>query len=174
MRPDQTVRLTVARTGAALLGRSGFLRPLGGSKSRVFALVRPGVLERVQRRAHVRYHIDVPIIFRRLDPVTRQPWGRASSETTVNVGPGGLLFDTEALLGVGDELDLALPLSGGDRISTLGIVTRVRGPSEVAVRFTRVTSVDQERIVRFVLLTEHRRREAALPPGGSIGLVRPA
>ena len=27
--------------------------------------------------------------------------------------------------------------------------------------FTRITSLDQDRIVRLILLTEHRRREAA-------------
>ena len=34
-------------------------------------------------------------------------------------------------------------------------------PTEVAVMFTRITSLDQDRIVRILLLAEHRRREAA-------------
>lgn len=174
MRPNQTVKLTVARTNAALLGQSGFLRPLGGSKSRVFAVVRPGVLERVQRRAHVRYQMDLPIYFRHLDPKTREPRGKAVSGLTVNVSPGGLLFESDAHVELGDELDVTLPLTGSDRISTVGLVTRVRGAddgdsspnveperTEVAVRFTRITAVDQDRIVRFILLSEHRRREAA-------------
>jgi c-di-GMP-binding flagellar brake protein YcgR len=172
MHESQTVHLTIARNGAALLGQSGFLRPLGGSKSRVFAVVRPGNLERVQRRAHVRYQIDLPIHFRHLDPVSREPRGKAADGMTINVGPGGLLFETELPVGQGEELDLTLPLSGGDRISMVGLVTRVRGAedaagtgagqTEAAVRFTRVTAVDQDRIVRFILMTEHRRREAAL------------
>ena len=175
LRQDQTVLLTVARSDAALLGQSGFLRPLGGSKSRVFAVVRPGVLERVQRRAHLRYQIDLPIYFRHLDPATREPRGKAVSCITVNISSGGLLLESDASLDVGDELDLTLPLSGEDRVSMFGVVTRVHGAPEassdqggqpgrtkVAVKFTRITAVDQDRIVRYILITEHRRREAAL------------
>jgi hypothetical protein len=49
-------------------------------------------------------------------------------------------------------------------------------PAEAAVKFTRITTLDQDRIVRLILLTEHRRREAAMvepqgfsqPPEGLI------
>jgi c-di-GMP-binding flagellar brake protein YcgR len=152
---------------------------LGGSKSRVFAVVRPGVLERVQRRAHLRYGIDLPIHFRHLDPATREPRGKAVSCMTINISSGGLLLESDASLKVGDELDLTLPLSGEDRVSMFGVVTRVQGaqdgstgPSgqpgrpEVAVKFTRITAVDQDRIVRFILITEHRRREASMRQAG--------
>src|ERR1700690_1040067 len=68
--PSQPVRITVARDGAALLGESSLIRPLGGSKSRIFAVARPESLEKVQRRGHVRYPIDLPIHVRQIDPVT--------------------------------------------------------------------------------------------------------
>jgi c-di-GMP-binding flagellar brake protein YcgR len=171
----QTVRLTVARQGAALLGQSVFLRALGESRSRVFAVVRPEVFGRVQRRAHVRYEIDLPVQFRHLDPATWTPRGKGASGTTVNLSPGGLLLRTDASVAVGEELELTLPLSGGDRISTTDRVIRVLRPpepapggtaepqrAEVAVQFTRITAIDRDWIVRFVLATEHRRREAAL------------
>jgi hypothetical protein len=86
-----------------------------------------------------------------------------------------LLLESDASLDVGDELDLTLPLSGEDRVSMFGVVTRVHGAPEApsdqggqpgrtraAVKFTRITAVDQDRIVRYILITEHRRREAAL------------
>ena len=76
MRSNQTIRLAIARDGAALLGRSDFLRPLGDSRSRVFAVVRPVGLERVQRRAYLRYPMDLPIHFRRVDPATWEPRAR--------------------------------------------------------------------------------------------------
>jgi c-di-GMP-binding flagellar brake protein YcgR len=189
LRENHTLQLTVARAGAALLGQSGFLRPLGGGKSRVFAVVRPGFLERVQRRAHLRYQIDVPINFRHLDPASREPRGKAASGVTLNVSPGGLLFQTDAAPQLGEELDLTLPLSGGDRVSMIGLVTRLRGvdeavatpeensaKTEVAVRFTRITAVDQDRLVRFILMTDHRRREAALrqPPAVPVSAPVPA
>jgi hypothetical protein len=175
LRPNQTIRLTIARNGAALLGRSDFLRPLGGGKSRVFAIVRPVVLERAQRRGYVRYPIDLPVHFRRIDPATWEPRGKAATTVTRNLSPGGLLFVSDAAVKVGDDLDMTLPLSGGDRVSMNGVVKRLErrtdaggsGPdgrpngTEVAVMFTRITSLDQDRIVRLILLTEHRRREAA-------------
>jgi PilZ domain len=175
MRPNQAVKLAIARNGAALLGWSGFLRPLGGSRSRVFAVARPTLLERVQRRGYVRYPIDLPIRFRHVDPDTWEPRGRAAYTLTKNLSPGGALFTSDASMNVGDDLDLVLPLSGGDRVSMNGVVRRLgkeadNGPSapngrpgrtEVAVMFTRITSLDQDRIVRLILLTEHRRREAA-------------
>ncbi len=176
MRQNQTVRLTVARDGAALLGQSAFLRPLGGSRSRVFAVVVPAALDRAQRRGYVRYPIDLPVRFRRIDPATWEPRGKAATTVTRNLSPGGLLFVSDTAINVGDDLDLTLPLAGVDRVSMNGVVKRLAraagdgasgpngqpGRTEVAVEFTRITSLDQGRIVRFILLTEHRRREAAL------------
>jgi c-di-GMP-binding flagellar brake protein YcgR len=175
VRPDQVVRLTFARDGAALLGESRFLRPLGGSRSRVFAVVRPLLLDRLQRRDYVRYPIGMPIRFRRLDPATWEPLGKTAVTMTRNLSPGGMLFVSDAALNVGDDLDLTLPLSGMDRVTMNGVVRRLdrgtddadSGPTErpqqadVAVQFTRITSLDQDRIVRLILLTEHRRRTAA-------------
>lgn len=179
MRPNQRIRLTVARDGAALLGRSCFLRPLGGTRSRVFAIVRPVALERAQRRGYVRYPIDLPIRFRHIDPDTWEPRGKVATTVTKNLSPGGLLFVSDVPVSVGDDLDLTLPLSGWDRLSMSGVVKRVaagapsRGSAqpgqagqleatEAAVKFTRITALDQDRIVRLILLTEHRRRETAL------------
>ena len=97
---------------------------------------------------------------------------------TKNLSPGGLLFASEAPVSVGDELDMTVALSGIDRVSMSGVVRRLglaadwnvndgsygltarRRQTEVAVAFTRITSLDQDRIVRLILLTEHRRREA--------------
>lgn len=179
LQENQPVRLTVARNGAALLARTWFLRPLGDSRSRVFAVVRPAVIDCVQRREYVRYPIDLPIRFRPIDPATWQPRGRAATTVTRNLSPGGMLFASDVPVNIGDDLDLAMPLSGGDRVSMSGVVRRLgrtvfgdqpaaAGTAnggleqrEVAVEFTRITSLDQDRIVRIILLTEHRRREAA-------------
>ena len=175
MLPNQSVRLTIARDGAALLGRSSFLRPLGGGKSRVFAVGRPVALELAQRRGYVRYPIDLPVHFRHIDHSTWEPRGKVATTITKNLSPGGLLFVSDAPVSVGDDLDLTLPLSGWDRLSMSGVVKRVgsgarrelrrpgmRETTEAAVKFTRITSLDQDRIVRLILLTEHRRREAAI------------
>ena len=174
---QQQLRLTVARTGCALVGESIFLRPLGGGKSRIFAVARPRTLGRVQRRAHIRYQADLPISFRRLDPTTREPRGKGGTAMTVNVSPGGLLFNTDLPFTVGDVIDVTLALSGLDRVAVTAQVTRIIGPvagadlpagptptSEIAVKFTRITAIDQDRVVRFLLMKEHRRQESAAPP----------
>jgi hypothetical protein len=178
LRADQEIQLTVSHGGAAQMSQSRFIRPLDGSKTRVFAVAWPGVPDTAQRRAHVRYQFDWPIHFRRLDPATREPHGPAAAGTTINVSAGGLLFESDAAVTVDEELELALPLSGGAEVKVLGVVLRVQGVddgqssreggpqgTEAAVKFTRITAVDQERIVRFILLTEHRRREAGTRPG---------
>jgi len=173
MAADQVVRLTVSRTDDALVSQSRFLRPHDVSKARVFAVDWPGELQRVQRRADVRYQFDWPINFCRLDPAARDPRGRAASGTMINVSAGGLLLQTNIPVKVDEELALTLPLFGGDPIKMDGVVLRVRaadegGPrrhaphdwTEAAVKFTHITARDQERLMRFILLTEHRGREA--------------
>jgi len=172
IRLGRAVGLSIARPRAALVGKSEFLRAMGGSRSRVFAVRRPESLDLVQRRAHPRYEVNLPVRFRHIDSATWQPWGRSNAGTTVNLSPGGMLLRTDASVDVGEQLDVMLPLSLGNRISTTDRVIRVGprvGPPsddpahpqsvEVAVEFTRISTVDQEWIVRYARLTQHRRRQ---------------
>lgn len=181
LRLGHPVTMSVARDRGAGVGRSEFLRAMGGSRSRAFAVRRPAALDEVQRRSTARCEVEMPVRFRRLDPTTWQPRGRSSAGSTVNVSPGGLLIRTQAQVMVGDVLDLMVPLTGGDRISTTDQVVRVERPvvaappgetaftadrfddmptSEVAVKFTRITPIDREWITRLMLVTEHRRQQA--------------
>jgi c-di-GMP-binding flagellar brake protein YcgR len=173
MQRNEPVRLTVARSDAALVGQSTFLRPLGGSKSRVFAVGRPEILGRVQRREFARYPIDLPVHVRHLDPATWEPRGKVSTTVTKDLSPGGLLFMSETAHNIGEDLDLTLPLSGLKRVSMGAVVKRLGNPAggfagpggrsrytEVAVKFTRITSLDKDQIVRLIALAEYRRREA--------------
>ncbi len=177
MQADQAVQVTVSHGGAALMSESRFIRTLDGSRTRVFAVAWPAAADGVQRRAHVRYQFDWPIHFRRLDPATQEPHGKPASGTTINVSAGGLLLETDTALDVGEELELTLPLSGGAEVKVHGVIVRVQGVDKqephfdpsvertaAAVKFTRITGLDQERIVRFILLTEHRRREGGSRP----------
>ena len=169
--PGQNVRLTVARPGYALLGQSAFIRHLGESRSRIFAVVQTPRLERAQRRAHARIDVELNLRLRRLDPVTGEQRGKGASGVTLNASPGGLLFETDMEVTIGDDLDVTISLSGDDRISAAARVIRSRGREDrgpvtpglslVAVKFTRITAVDQQRIVRHCLMIEHRRQLAA-------------
>jgi hypothetical protein len=183
MRLGNPVAMSVARHGGAGVGRSEFLRAMGGSRSRAFAVRRPEKFDEVQRRSTARCAVEMPVRFRRLDPTTWQPRSRSSAGSTVNVSPGGLLIRTQAQVMVGDVLELMVPLAGGDRISTTDQVVRVERPmvaamagevasgtdgidgpasSDVAVKFTRITPIDRDWITRLMLVTEHRRQQSAV------------
>jgi c-di-GMP-binding flagellar brake protein YcgR len=176
LQPGQIIRVTVAHESAALVGESQFLNALPHSQSRVFAVAYPATFERVERRAHVRFPAELPVHFRHLDPATAEPLGTGGNGTTVDISPAGLLFRTDAAVSLDEQLDLTLSLSEKDRISTTAHVVRVGEPSEgltgdpgkprlvdVAVKLTRISALDQQRIVRFILATA-RRRQAAVPP----------
>ncbi len=172
LRTSQPLRLTVSRDGAGWLGTSAFLRPLGADGSRVFAVSRPEDLELAQRRVHPRYEFDADVRFRELDPMTKQPLGRSAEGSTVNVSIGGMLLRTSAMVSVGEEIDLTMPFGTEDRISSTNRVVRVRslsqapglpgGPTviEVGARFTRITSVDRDLLIRLALAAQRRRDEA--------------
>ena len=83
-----------------------------------------------------------------------------------------MLLRTPVPVSVGDEVDMVLPLGGGDHISAGNRVVRVRAIAtpnvpgqpvvlEVGTRFTRITSADQELLVRMALAADRRRRLAA-------------
>ena len=178
--PGQKVRLTVGRPGYALIGESEFVRHLGESHSRVFAVVQSPRLERTQRRSQARIDVQMEVRLRRIDPATGEARGKGASGMTVNASPGGLLLETDMDVAVGDDLEITIRLSGDDRISASGRVTRLRelgDPAQdgrpmlsVAVKFTRMTAVDQRSIMRHCFLLEHRRQIAG-NPGPGAGLI---
>jgi hypothetical protein len=202
----QQLQLTVARPGCALIGQSAFIRHLGESRSRVFAVVQAPTLERVQRRAHARLQVEMGVRLRRLDAATGEVRGKAALGVTVDASPGGVLFATDSELEVGDLVDVQLTISGDDRISTAARVTRIQivgstpaanaaaggtgpggtGPGgtvgaagngallcQVGLKFTRITAVDQERILRHCLMVEHRRQMAERQPVADVPAAEP-
>ena len=171
----QPLRLTAARDGAALVGESMFLRHLGSSRSRLFAIVRPMSMARVQRRAHVRAPIERPASIRQVNPATGEPTGRATNGNTVNLGPGGTLLETDLQVEVGDLLEVALTLTAVDRLTVRARVARIDAAPDdpqlsgaqqghwqrVAVKFVKISTYDVDRITRHIYTSDRLRREAA-------------
>jgi c-di-GMP-binding flagellar brake protein YcgR len=186
LRPGHPVSMTVARFGFALLGRSRVIRHLGESRSRIFALAPAATLERAQRRAHLRVPVDMETRFRMVDPVTGEARGKTCDGTTLDAGPGGLLIRTDVPLGVGDSVELTLSLSGSERLSATARVARIREGEPAAadqpatllvgLKFTRITSVDRQRILKTCMLIQHRRRAAreSVPSAASVEGSLPA
>jgi hypothetical protein len=170
-RDNQPIRLTLPDGEGARTGRSVFHRVLAGDPPRIVAVARPHRFDVVQRRMHHRYEMMAPIRCRQVDPITKEPRGRSAVASTINVSVGGMLLRTAAAISVGSELDLILPLGGGDKISTTNRVVRVQlmpTPDvpgqpfvlEVATRFTRITAVDQEMLLRMAFAADRRQRLA--------------
>jgi hypothetical protein len=178
----QPLRLVVPADGGAMLGESAYLRHLAGDPPRIFAVERPIELVTVQRRLHHRFDLEAPVRFRRLDPITKEARGSAAPASAVNVSLGGMLLRTASHVVVGDEVEMTLPLGGDDRIATTNRVVRVRAlPTpdvpgqpfvlEVGTRFTRITAVDQDMLVRLAIAADRRRRLAAEASGAFVELA---
>ena len=175
MGEGKRLRLTVTREGGALVAQTRFLRHL--SQCRIFAVEKPSRIERVQRRAHRRVALQLEARLRMLNPGTGMVEGKGFSGRTVDVSTGGVLVETDMPLNLGDEVDLTLMLAATDRVSTTGKVTGIRdlaggaaasssqGTPGVAIglKFLRMTTVDEDRILRRLLLAEHRREAGPAP-----------
>jgi hypothetical protein len=182
MAENQPIHLTFDRGGAVIV-ESAFLRRLGGGsrlgmeKSRLFAVRRPpGGVETVQRRAHVRVDLERSVRVRALGSLGTEKMG---SGKTINIGAGGVQFLTDMPLLFGEQLRLALVLTSRDIVVAGGTIVRIEDGgaaggatrdspapkgkvehSKVAVRFDKISEVDQERITCHIL-SAHRRRTGA-------------
>jgi len=178
----QRIHLTFDR-GGALIVESVFLRRLGATKlgmekSRVFAVGRPQGVESVQRRAHVRVDLERSVRIRALGSMGMEKMG---SGRTTNIGAGGVQFLTEMPLLFGEQLRLALVLTSREIVVAGGTIVRIEDGdaplvtsnqptaeaptrhSKVAVRFDKISEVDQERITCHIL-SAHRRKAGVLAP----------
>jgi c-di-GMP-binding flagellar brake protein YcgR len=186
----QAIHLTFDR-GGALIVESSFLRRLGGGgrlgmeKSRVFAVQRPQGVQTVQRRAHVRVDLERSVRIRALGSLGTEKMGNGR---TINIGAGGVQFRTEMPLLFGEQLRLALVLTSRDIVIVGGTIVRIEDGdgaatgaspagatqpeqathSRVAVRFDKISEVDQERITCHIL-SAHRQRSNA--PAATEGLA---
>jgi c-di-GMP-binding flagellar brake protein YcgR len=181
------IHLTFDRDGAVIV-ESVFLRRLGAGgrlgmeKSRVFAVRRPGGVETVQRRAHVRVDLERAVRIRALGSLGVEKIGAGR---TVNIGAGGVQFLTDMPLLFGEQLRLALALTSREIVVAGGTIVRIEDGeapaadaaglgratpaaraacSKVAVRFDKISEVDQERITCHILAAHRRRAQAPAIP----------
>jgi c-di-GMP-binding flagellar brake protein YcgR len=191
----QSIHLTFDRDGPVVLD-STFVRRLGEGgrfdmqRSRVFAVRRPAGLESGQRRAHVRVEMDRDVRIRSLGAAEPD---RLGIGRTINIGAGGVLFETSMPLLFGEDLTLAIVLGSRNIVIAGGAIVRIedagQGPadgpadgpapppvSRVAVRFDRISEADQERITCYILQVHRQRRssEASADAGSAAGPADPA
>ena len=105
---------------------------------------------------------------------------------TINIGAGGVQFLTEMPMLFGEQLRLALVLTSRDIVVVGGTIVRIEdgdepkpataldaaaesspatpvAHSKVAVRFDKISEIDQERITCHIL-SAHRQRSIAAAP----------
>jgi hypothetical protein len=175
----QPIHLSFDR-GGSLIIESTFLRRLGSNsrlgmeKSRVFAVRRPVGIEGAQRRAHVRVDLERTVRIRALAAMGGEQMGTGK---TVNIGAGGVQFRTAMPLLMGEQLRIALVLTSRDIVVAGGPIVRIEDhvdttaegsgadvqvpavTSRVAVRFDKISDIDQERIACHIL-SAHRKRSS--------------
>jgi hypothetical protein len=179
----QPIHLSFDRGGQLIVGTE-FLRRLGSNtrlgmeKSRVFAVRRPQGLENVQRRAHVRVDLERMVRIRSMGSLG----DHVGTGKTVNIGAGGVQFTTEVPLMFGDQLKIALVLTSRDIVVARGTVVRIEDHvvsplggsasdapptvlSRVAMRFDKISEVDQERISLHILAAHRKLSAKAAAPG---------
>ena len=185
LRPDQPVRLTFKRPGAAIVAASTFLSHLGASRSRLFSVEWSNDFNVVQRRAHLRLDATCPLVYTVTSQSEVGSAGLTGMGTTRNISAGGILFGVhpeEAVVAPGDEIELSIAL-GSDAVEAEAEVVRVeenataragdhkppKGAAAppttlVAVHFISISEVAQDKIVRHIFCLQRSRRDAVRKP----------
>ncbi len=179
--PGQNVHLTFKRDQAAIVADSAFQSHLGSNRARLFAVARPSHLDMVQRRAHIRLDVERLVQIRVVNHGVSGSAGRMGTGMTRNVSAGGVQFVTDLDVAVGDSLELAIVLGTNDVVAAEADAVRVddlaaietdpkprrltgsHGIAQiaVAVRFTAISEVDQDKIVRHIFSVQRQRRDEA-------------
>ena len=113
----------------------------------------------LQRRRAYRLSASIPFSFTVMDSVHKDLVGRVFKANTQNVSEGGLAFDTELRLAVGDKLELDLHLPESESLPSVAWVLRCEPGTEtssgdrstlIALKFLQLSDEEQLRLLRFL------------------------
>ena len=125
-----------------------------GNKSRTLSMLGVGVS--VQQRKSYRVSSVIPFSFPIIDAADAQLDGqKVSGARTQNISVGGLLFESQLLLTVGDKLELCLQHSS-KAVNAVGWVVRSEAAqsavlNSVAVEFLHIDDEDQFRLLEIMM-----------------------
>lgn len=181
---DAPLHLTFKRDNAAIVAESAFMRHLGSTRDRLFAVATPADPRLVQRRAHIRLDVQSPISITVVNHGESGSAGRHGRGTTRNISAGGVAFWSDLAMVTGDELELAIDLGPAERVAAEAVVVRVEETDErpagarrsapsvaaggplklVAVHFLAISEVEQDKIVRRIFSVQRARRDDPKKP----------
>lgn len=121
-------------------------------------------VELIQRRDYVRIRAARPVL------VYWRSNGARMESFTADVSGSGLLLAGPDTLPVGAELSFTLSLAPGETpVSGVGEVVRVDARGRRGINFTKISELDQRRLVRFVFEWQRAERRRAVEGDGGRG-----
>ena len=132
---------------------------VSGAANEQVAVSRPSEGISVQRRKAARVRVTIPFSFTVISAAKTELVGETVSDSqTQNIGVGGLKFETDLPLALGDRLEMNLHLTPSQFVNAVGWVVRseeveLDGKSlhAVAMEFLQVEAGDQNRLLLFLL-----------------------
>ena len=119
----------------------------------------------VQRRRSYRVKAPVPLSFTVVDAADAQLNGQSVRSTeTLNLSVGGVAFETDLPLRIGDKLEMEIHLPPLPKVGAVGWVVRSesgegegKSRGSVAVEFLQVDEEEQYQLLRILLQSESQR-----------------
>ncbi len=132
-----------------------------GSASQRMALRMRSEGVTVQRRRSVRVRVQIPLFFTVIDAADAQLIGENFNCTSQNISVGGLAFETNLLLKVGDKLAMKVQFNRSSPIDVVGWILRSepvdrKGEclNSVAFEFLQFEAQDQNKLLQFLVYAE--------------------
>jgi c-di-GMP-binding flagellar brake protein YcgR len=110
-------------------------------------------VERIQRREHVRVHVELPLTL-----WTPRDGAKGQKGHTIDISGSGMLVTGKLELWPEDELEIELELPGEDEpIELMAVVARHVKPNAVGLRYTQILPGHRDRIIKelFRVQQEH-------------------
>jgi c-di-GMP-binding flagellar brake protein YcgR len=112
-------------------------------------------VERIQRREHVRVHVEVPFT-----AWTPRDGAKGQKGRTIDLSGSGMLVTGELELWPDDEVEIELELPGEDPVELMAVVARLVKPNAVGFRYTDILPGHRDRIIRFLFKVQQEQLAA--------------
>ncbi len=138
------------------------------SNPSILLLNKPIDSKRIQRRNFVRLDTRLTVNLTRLDDKFI-PSGETFSATTVDISGGGMMFEGNTLLQMGDVLEAVICLNEHETVRAIGRIVRImenppksRNRYSVGFEFIIIEETERDKIIRFIFNRQRELRRKGL------------